>query len=146
MRRASNPTRKIRGFTLMEVMVALAIALIALEVLFGGVIGSLRTAHDTSAWERAISRAQSHLTATIDPGRALGEREGDDGDGYRWRTQVSLLGSAPAPPGARSGQWSRGTALYGISVTVFWRDGRAERRFVLNSAELGPIPHRDNGP
>jgi general secretion pathway protein I len=146
MRRGGDPSRKIRGFTLIEVMVALAIALIALEVLFGGVSGSLRTAHDTAAWERAISRAESHLAATTDPARVLGLREGDDGDGYRWRTQISLLGSAPAPPGGRVGQWSHGTGLYGISVTVFWRDGRAERHFVLNGAELGPMPYQDSGP
>ena len=67
-----------RGFTMIEVMVALVIVLIALDVLFSGIATSLGTARSTAVWARAISRAESHLTAVTDPSQILGEREGED--------------------------------------------------------------------
>jgi len=128
------------GFTLIEMMIALAIAMIATEVLFGGVASSLRIARATGAWDQAVSRAESHLAAISDPALVLGEREGDDGDGYRWRTRVAFLGSAPAPRGARAGPWSDGTGLYAVSIAIFWHEGRGVHSFVLDSARLGVIP------
>jgi prepilin-type N-terminal cleavage/methylation domain-containing protein len=129
-----------RGFTLLEVLVALVITLMALDVLSGGVVTSLRTARDTATWSRAISRAESHLAELTDPRLSLGERKGDEGDGFRWRTRVAFLGSAPAPDVARGGLWAGGTGLYAVSVAIFWRDAGRERSFVLDSARLGPVP------
>jgi general secretion pathway protein I len=128
-----------RGFTMIEVMVALVILLIALGVLFSGIASSLGTARSTAAWSRAISRAESHLTEITDPSLVLGEREGEDGEGYRWRTRVAFLGAARAPRAARGGPWARGTGLYAVSVTIFWHEGRAEQSFELDSARLGPV-------
>ncbi len=146
MRGARDRHGKNRGFTLIEVMVALAIALIALEVLFGGVASSLRAARDTAVLDRMISRAESRLAAISDPAMVMGEREGDDREGYRWRTRVAFLGAAPAPPTARPGPWSHGTGLYAVSVTVFQGEGSRRRRFELDSARLGPLPHSDPAP
>jgi len=129
-----------RGFTLIEIMIALVITLIALEVLFGGVVNSLRVARSTAVWDRVISRAESRLASISDPALVLGERQGDDGDGYRWRSNVTFLGAAPAPRAERPGPWSRGTGLYAVSVTILWREGSGERRFELNSARLGFVP------
>jgi prepilin-type N-terminal cleavage/methylation domain-containing protein len=129
-----------RGFTLIEVLAGLVITLIALAVLTGGVSSSLRTAADTAHWSRAISLAESHLAAITDPRRVLGERQGRDGDGFRWLTRVAFVTSAPAPDAVRGGPWSRGTGLYDVSITIFWRQGGTERSFVLPGARLGPLP------
>lgn len=146
MRSARHPRSDNNGFTLIEILVALVITLVALEVLYGGIASALGIARNTATWDRAISHAESHLTAISDPSLVLGEREGDDRDGYRWRSRVAFLGAAPAPRAARAGPWSHGTGLYAISVTVFWRDGRRERSFVLDSARLGLVPGSDSGP
>lgn len=129
-----------RGFTVIEVLIALVIMLIALNVLTGGIVSSLRTAEDTATWDRAVSRAESHLAAITNPSLVLGEREGQEGDGFRWRTRVALLASASAPGSARGGVWARGTGLYSVSVTLFWQHGRSSHSFELDSARLGPIP------
>lgn len=128
-----------RGFTLVEVLVALVIALIALGVLFGGVASSLRTARETALWGRAIETAESRLAAIADPASALGEHEGEASDGFRWRTSVAFISAAAAPNPARRGIWARGTGLYAVSVTVLWQDGGAEQQFKLDSAMLGPV-------
>jgi general secretion pathway protein I len=132
--------RNDQGFTLIEVMVALVITLVALEVLFSTVGSSLRIARTTSVWDRVISRAESRLASVSDPALVLGERQGDDGDGYRWRTRVTFVSAAPAPRTGVPGPWSRGTGLYAVSVTIFWRDGSSERSFELDSARLGLVP------
>jgi general secretion pathway protein I len=126
-----------RGFTLIEVLVALVITLVAFGVLSGGISSALRAATGTAHWIRAISHAESHMAAITDPRRILGERQGHDEDGFRWRTRVAFVTSAPAPDGVRGGPWARGTALYAVSVTIFWHEGRAERSFALQSARLG---------
>jgi general secretion pathway protein I len=131
---------------MIEIMVALVITLIALQVLYGGIVSSLRVARSTSTWDRAISRAESHLASISDPAQVLGEREGDDSDGYRWRTRVAFLGAAPAPNAPRAGPWSHGTGLYALSVTVFWHEGNEERGFELDSARLGVVPGSGTGP
>jgi prepilin-type N-terminal cleavage/methylation domain-containing protein len=135
-----------RGFTLIEVMVALVITLIGLRVLFGGVVGSLHTASSTATWDRVISSAESRLASIADPALVLGERQGDDGDGYRWRTRVTFLGAAPAPRAERPGPWSHGTGLYAVSVTIFWGQGGGEHSFELDSARLGFLPGSGSAP
>ena len=165
MRDMSERQRGNRGFTLIEVLVALTITIIAMDVLFGGIVSSLQAAHKTAALEKAISRAESHLAAIGDQNLVPGERSGEDGDGYRWRTNIAFLGSAPAPNAARKGPWARGTGLFAVSITITWDEGTwgrgtwdngppdkrprdqrprdqrwAEHSFVLDSARLGTVP------
>lgn len=138
MRGADNSPCDERGVVLFEVLVALAITLIALDLFYGSITQALRLAHTTAAAEAAISRAQSHLAAINNAVLVPAVQSGDDGDGYRWSSQVTLAGTAPAPGKARSGPWAYGTALYMVSITISWREGRSERHFVLSSARLGP--------
>ena len=144
MRSAPARSRGECGFTLLEVLVALAITLAALELFYHSILDALRLAQATAASELAVSRAQSRLAAIDNPAALPPVQSGEDGGGYRWSTRVELAGSAPAPAGARPGAWSRGTALYTVSVTISWREGGTERRFVLSSARLGPL--RGGGP
>jgi general secretion pathway protein I len=138
--RLARPLAHTGGFTLIEVLIALAITLLAMGVLAGGVASSLRTAGQTARWERAVSRAQSHLDAIANPSLVLGERQGEEADGYHWRTEVAFMASAPSPNPGRGGIWSRGSALYAITVAISWHDGAAPRRFVLRTARIGPVP------
>jgi hypothetical protein len=100
----------------------------------------LRAASQTTRWERAVSRAQSHLDAIIDPGLMLGEREGDEADDYHWQTDVRFVGSVPSPNPTRANLWARGTALYAVNVTISWHDSARLRTFSIGSAKLGPAP------
>lgn len=129
-----------RGFTLIEVMVALIITVLAFNLLTGGLAGSLRIASSTSTWDRAVSTAESHLAAITAPDQMLGETTGQEADGSQWQTRVSLVSGAPAPSTGRKGRWTSGTGLYNVSIQVSWHEGRAEHTIVLNSARLGPLP------
>src|SRR5579863_5446377 len=89
------------GFTLLEVVVALAIAGLALVGLFRAGSGGVLAVDAAGHVDQAIERAQSHLAefgriAVITPG----ETEGDDGGGYRWRVRARPLTTWQFGPGA----------------------------------------------
>ena len=97
------------GFTLIEVIVALAIAALGLTMLVVATGTGLTNATAAAETIEATERAQSHLDAL---GRLTalrpGVQFGDDGGGYSWRVAVSepvahaIAGSADETP-PRSG-------------------------------------------
>jgi general secretion pathway protein I len=123
------------GFTLIEVVVAMAIAGLALVMMFQAGSTGLFAVDSATRVEQAVERAQSRLAALGRAGAiAPGETEGDDGDGYRWRLRVRPVETRPAPlqsaPGASM-------ILFDLEVTVAWRAGGRERLVVLNTRRLG---------
>src|SRR5436305_13752932 len=77
------------GFTLLEVVVALAIAAMALVGLFRAGSDGVFAVDTASHAEEALQRAQSHLAAVgRDVALLQGDSEGNDGGGYRWRLHV----------------------------------------------------------
>ena len=126
------------GFTLLEVLVAFAIAALALGVLFEGAVGGLRSTRVADRTEEALSRAQSHLAA-VGQGMPLGSgtQEGDDGGGYHWSVRIRPLRSAVST--------SARIVLYAVQVTESWDaagGGDATRSVVLRTERLG-VAHGD---
>ena len=122
------------GFTLLEVLVAFAIAALALGVLFEGAVGGIRSTRVADRTVEALSRAQSHLAA-VGQGIPLGPgtQGGDDGGGYRWSVRIRTARSA-----------STGTmrvVLYAVQVTESWDNGSggdgSGRSVVLRTERLG---------
>jgi general secretion pathway protein I len=122
-----------RGFTLLEVLVAFAIAAFALAVLFRGALDGLRVAKVAGAYEEAVARARSRL-AMLGHGLALtpGELAGDDGGGYHWHIRIAPLATAAV---GRKPQAST-LALYAVSVAVSWRTDGRQREVRLDSERL----------
>jgi hypothetical protein len=74
-----------------------------------------------------LSRARSRLAVALH-GAPLeaGERQGDDGGGFRWRIAVAPADSASVRPLASRGPRQRlrvQTVLYAVSVEVSWNEG-----------------------
>ena len=123
------------GFTLIEVLVALAVIGLALGALAGAFSNGL-TGHKTAAdAEAALALAEERLalaSAAIRSGRDGGNFAGR----FDWQTTVSLYedkdktADAIAPP----------PRLYQVAVTVTWHDGRRGRQVVLSTLRLGPPP------
>ena len=125
-----------QGFTLLEVLVAVAIAGLAIIGLFQAGSGGLFAADTAARAEEAIQRAQSHLTA-VGRNAALvqGEFTDDDGGGYRWRLRVR-------PAATRQGLAPDGTSavtatLYDVEVAILWPGRKGERSVVLRTLRLG---------
>jgi general secretion pathway protein I len=136
-------TRGQAGFTLLEVLVALLIAGLALGVLFQGTITGLAATARAGRYEEAVERARSHLAALADTGR-LGpvDDQGDDGGGYRWQHRVAVITTAASALGKLRANQPAGApiTLYAVSVAVTWtEDGRA-RGVALATQRLGMSP------
>jgi general secretion pathway protein I len=132
-----------KGFTLLEVVVALIIAGMAAVALFEAVGTGLHATQTASLYDQAIVRAKSHLAAaTHGTALAPGDRRGDDGGGFRWRLRVAPMtsvtlrpvGLGSPSPGAAS---AFPVALYAVTVWIGWNDGDTERQVRLDTEQVG---------
>jgi general secretion pathway protein I len=122
------------GFTLLEVLVALAIAAVALVGLFQAGSGGMFAVDTAARAQEAIQRAQSHLAAVgRDAALVQGDFTDDDGGGYRWRLQVRPVATHPAPD-ARS---AVPATLFDVDVAVSWPGRSGDRSVVLKTLRLG---------
>jgi len=110
------------GFTLLEVVVALAIMAIALGVLYRAVGGGVRTVGDLSAYSRAVAIGESVLQMR-DSVPADGWNESGQWEGFRWSV-------ASAPYDSGSGAL---VPLHRVQVDVAWSDGLQDRSLSLAS-------------
>jgi general secretion pathway protein I len=128
--------RRQGGFTLLEVLVALAIAGLALAVMTDAATGGFLATKTARGYQEALSRAKSHLAALgSDASLIPGQADGDDGGGFHWRYRVAER--------ARQGQ--PGLALYEIEVGVAWSAGGHQREVVLRTERVGRPAGGRNG-
>jgi general secretion pathway protein I len=126
------------GFTLLEVLVAFAIAAPVVALLLGQGVEAVRTSRAAAQTREAVSRAESRLATLADAALRPGERDGDDGNGFRWHTRVAPVASAAPLRGPRPGSlYAAGTALYDVTVAVTW-PGAGPRAVTLRTRRLGP--------
>jgi general secretion pathway protein I len=124
------------GFTLLEVVVAVAIAGLALVALFQAGGGGLFATDTAARAEEALQRAQSHLAAVgRDAALVQGDSSGDDGGGYRWHLQV--MPAAQRQTVAADGVTPQNATLYSVRVSVSWRSRGHERAVELQTLRLG---------
>ncbi|OYV32256.1 MAG: hypothetical protein B7Z80_27500 [Rhodospirillales bacterium 20-64-7] len=111
-----------RGFTLLEVMVALIIAGLACILLYRAGFAGVAEDLAASRYEEALERAQSRL-ATLGPLTKLQPEQlsGDDGGGFHWQVRIS------AGPGAGR------LVLYHLQVTERF----GARAVTLSTQRLG---------
>lgn len=127
------------GFTLLEVVVALAIAAVALVGLFQSGSGGLVSVDTAARVEEAIQRAQSHLAA-VGRNAALveGEFTDDDGGGYRWLLRVRRVASREAL--TSESEPAASPTLYDVEVAISWPGRNGDRSVVLKTLRLGTPP------
>jgi hypothetical protein len=133
-----------RDVTLLEVLVACAIAIAALGTLYQGAVSGMRATLSAEHVEAARVLARS-LLAGVD-GMVLVPRtlEGRDGAGLDWRLQVSPLASLalPASQNAQGGNLDAAATqatLYAISVVVT-QPGTKRTLIRLDSARIDSAP------
>ncbi|WP_102324041.1 type II secretion system protein [Komagataeibacter saccharivorans] len=123
------------GFTLLEVMVAFIIGVLALGVLWESGIGGWHAARITERSMEALSRAQSHL-AVVGHGLAVRplSEHGEDGSGFYWQLRIT--------PSQTSGRMT----LYTVEITESWSDAATDthnddtanrRAITLRTARIG---------
>ena len=123
------------GFTLLEVVVALAIASLALVGLFQAGSGGLFAVDTAGRAEEALQRAQSHLAA-VGRGAAMveGETSGDDGGGFRWTLHVRRVTQRQGT--AADGITPQTTTLFDVQVAISWQARGHRREVALRTLRL----------
>ncbi len=123
------------GFTLFEVLVALAIAAVGLGLLMSATGTGLANSNIAHQYVEGTRRAQSHMAELgVAVPLVAGIRSGDDGDGFAWTTRVSppvVHNAGPTPTETRAG-------LYTVEVEVTWRSGAVIKSVVLRSQRIAP--------
>jgi general secretion pathway protein I len=130
-----------KGFTLLEMIIALIIAGLAAVALFEAVGTGLHATQTASMYDQAIVRAKSRLSAaTHGAALAAGDWRGDDGGGFRWRLRVAPMASAAVRPTGLIGPRAAASipvVLYAVSVWVIWTDGGTQRDVRLDTEQVG---------
>jgi general secretion pathway protein I len=130
-----------KGFTLLEVIIALIIAGMAAAALFEAVGSGLHQTQTASMYDQAIVRAKSRLAAVAHGTKLQPEdRRGDDGGGFQWRARVAPVASTALRPAGLTGNRaasSYSVVLYDIIVWVGWKDGGTEREVRLETQQVG---------
>jgi general secretion pathway protein I len=112
---------KEKGFTLLEVMVALAVLSVALVVLFSQQATSLSRGNEARIITKAALLAQERMAGLLaEKWLSIGDEEGEVKDStppFKWRQQVE--------EGSMEG-------MKKLTVIVLWKEGEKERdvRFV----------------
>lgn len=132
--------RDIRGFSVLEVLVAFIIVALVVTALFQLFGGALRNAAGAGDWTRAMLVAQSRLelAAATQPLRAATDA-GTETDGrVSWRTEVSPYVPPDPDPDLERASESMPTRLYRISVDVSFpgEDGKP-RTLSLSTVKIG---------
>lgn len=122
-----------KGFSLLEVMVALAILGMALVAIFGLFSGGLQAARLVKDYDQALLYAQQKLeelnhSPTLRPKVERGEFEGSH---YRWDTEVS-----PYSGKDWEDKGDSSVKLLHIQVKVSWPSRRGERTLELNTLRM----------
>lgn len=120
------------GFTLVEVIVALAMLSAGLSLVLGLISGGLNRTGSAGRMAEAGSLAQSLLAQVgtewpIKPD----ERDGRYPNGYRWNLKIY-------PYGGGTAQDEMPVGLYRVSAEVEWDEGANKRSYALATLRLGP--------
>jgi prepilin-type N-terminal cleavage/methylation domain-containing protein len=123
------------GFSLIEVVVALALLGLVLAVLIDSVRSGLGSASRAAALAPPLALAEAKLAAVgITAPLAPGDTSGQDASGIGWRVSVDdyrddgFAGPSADAPGVPK--------LYRVRVTATWQQGGAPRSLSLESLRL----------
>jgi prepilin-type N-terminal cleavage/methylation domain-containing protein len=122
---------KKQGFTLLEVLVAMAILGIGLIVIIELFSGGLRLGRTSEEYTRAVGYARMKLEE-ISLAKTLEEgiEEGEFDREYRWQVEVKKVDLLP--PG-RETIYQPAVTLYWVRIEVLWQSGIRERATALES-------------
>ncbi len=119
------------GFTLIETLTAMMILSICLVTILQLFSGGLRSARVSDEYTKAIFYAKAEMGKILirDTLKDM-EFEGSFEDGFKWKTVITKL--EPEDEGENKSPILP-FELFHISVTIFWKDGKKNREFTVNT-------------
>ena len=121
-----------RGFSLLEMVVAVAILALAMGALYQAASGATRNVRVDEKYAYAVELARSLLADNHQVPPAGKQDQGKTAGDFSWQLSTRPVGPAR---GTRAG-----VKLHEIEVTVNWMDGEKQRKVSLNSVVEGRKP------
>ena len=119
------------GFTLIEVVVAVAILSVGITVIIELFSGSLRLARTSGEYTKAVNYARVKMEeTTVKPTMNEGIEEGEFDGAYRWQVDVKRVDILP--PRIET-DFKPPVELFQVKVHVLWKSGTKERSTVLET-------------
>jgi general secretion pathway protein I len=121
----------VAGFSLLEMVVAIAILALALGALYQAASGATRNVRADEKYAYGVELARSLLAANARVPAAGVNSAGETAGGFSWRVasrQIERTDAALA-----------GASLHDIEVAVGWEDGDRRREVVLRSVVEGSV-------
>lgn len=120
------------GFSLVEMLVALAVMGLALSVLYQSAAGSTRGSVVSSELSQALALAESTLE-DFSSQLTIGKQEQGQFGGFRWQATASSIDSLRSQTPDAAGESPALLAL--VTVTVSWPSGSGSREVVLTTID-----------
>lgn len=122
---------KTRGFTLIEVVVAMAILGVGLIVIIELFSGGLRLGRTSEEYTQAVGYARLKME-DIALAKQLeeGQEEGEFDNIFRWRVEVKKV---PVLPVEETTDFQPPVDLYQVKVIILWKSGLKERSTVMET-------------
>jgi len=121
-----NSARAERGFTLIEVVVAIAILGIGLVVIIELFSGGLRLERTSEEYTKAVGYARMKMEEiSFATSLEEGVQEGEFDRDYRWQVEVTKVDLIPSRGIETS--YRPPVELYRIRIDVLWKSGFKER-------------------
>ena len=123
-----------QGFTLLEIVVAMAILGIGLVVIIELFSGGLRLARLSQEYTMASGYARMKMEE-ISLAKSLEEgiQQGEFDPSYRWQVEVKKVDLLPQ---GKETSYQPPVALYRVRINVLWKSGTGERASALESYRL----------
>lgn len=119
-----------RGFTLLEVLVAFTVLALTLPLAFRAISGAMGMSARLDGQVQAALLAEARLgMAGVESALEPGVTAGDGGNGFRWITEIRPH---------RDDQAGAAVRAYDVSVTVSWGGGAHEHSVTLTTLKLQP--------
>lgn len=120
-----------KGFTLIEVVVGLAILGMGLMVIIELFSGGLRVGRVSEEYTKAVNYGRGKLEElTLKPPVDEGVEEGKFNENYRWRVETKRMELLPFE---RDLNFKPPVECFHIKVNVIWKSGLEERSIGLES-------------
>lgn len=123
-----------KGFSLLEVLVAITILGITLGTIMSLFSGAMRSVGSSAEYSQALLFARKGMEDTmLKEDIHLGIEEGNFGNGYTWERTITLLELSEEDEYLKD---DIPFNLYDIEIRVKWLSGRVEKSMSIRSALL----------